>query len=433
MLRSLCRKQGLSLAAFGLVALLQTLAHAELTIEITGAGANRIPLAITDFGGDFGVSRALTSVVRGDLERSGLFKAVDTSGSTLTETSSPIFNDWKTRGADALVAGSIGPSGDGRQEARFRLFDINKQNVLAGSAFVTSLPLLRAAGHRIADVVYEKLIGEPGIFSTRIAYVVKGGAGRYELQIADADGQNAQAALISKEPIISPTWSPDGSRLAYVSFENKKPVIFVHSLATGRRVAVANFKGSNSAPAWSPDGSRLAVVLSKEGGSQIFTVNADGSGVRRLTLSAGINTEPNFSPDGQFIYYTSDQGGSPQIYRIGANGGDSQRVTFDGTYNVTPRISPDGKSMAFISRREGSFRLAVMDLSSKQVQMLTDSHKDESPSFAPNGRMILIATEMGGRGVLSAVSVDGRVKQRLSVAAGDVREPAWGPFAKAVR
>jgi TolB protein len=433
MLRYLSPSIRLSLIAFSLLVLPQIPVYAELTIEITGAGANRIPLAIADFGGDPGGARALTSVVRGDLERSGLFKMIDTSGSALTETSSPIYADWKARGADALAAGSLGSSGDGRQEARFRLYDVNKQGALGGSAFVTSTPMLRAAGHRIADAIYEKLIGEPGIFSTRIAYVLKGGAGRFELQIADADGQNAQAALISKEPIISPTWSPDGSNLAYVSFENKKPVIYVHSLISGKRIAVANFKGSNSAPAWSPDGNKLAVVLSKEGGSQIFTVNANGSGVRRLTTSNGINTEPNFSPDGQFIYFTSDQGGSPQIYRIAANGGDAQRVTFDGTYNVTPRLSPDGKSMAFISRREGSFRLAVMDLSSKQVQILTDSHKDESPSFAPNGRMILIATEVGGRGVLSAISVDGRVKQRLSVSAGDVREPAWAPFAKQAR
>lgn len=405
-------------------------AHAQLTIEVTGAGANRIPVTIADFGGEAGAARAITTVIRGDLERSGLFKLIEQAQSPLTEATSIDFNAVRSRGADAIAAGSIGTTTDGRYEARFRLHDTNKQSQLAGAAFVTSAPLLRAAGHRIADVIYEKLIGVPGTFSTRIAYVVKAGVGRFELQIADADGQNAQAALISKEPIISPVWSPEGGRLAYVSFENKKPVIYVHSLATGKRTVVANFKGSNSAPAWAPDGRRLAVVLTKNGGSQIFLINADGSGVTRLTTSGGIDTEPQFSPDGQTVYYTSDRGGSPQIYRISANGGDSQRVTFEGTYNVSPRLSPDGKSMAFISRRDGGFRLAVMDLASRQVQVLTDSYKDESPSFAPNGRMILIATEIGGRGVLSAVSVDGRIKQRLSVAAGDVREPAWGPFQK---
>ncbi|MFA7292605.1 MAG: Tol-Pal system beta propeller repeat protein TolB [Rhodocyclaceae bacterium] len=405
-------------------------AHAQLSIEVTGAGANRIPVTIADFGGDAGPARAITTVIRGDLERSGLFKLVEQAQSPLTDASSIDFGAARSRGADAIAAGSISATADGRQEARFRLHDSNKQVQLAGAAFVTSTPLLRAAGHRIADVIYEKLIGEPGVFSTRIAYVVKAGINRFELQIADADGQNAQAALISKEPIISPSWSPDGTRLAYVSFENKKPVVYVHSLATGKRTVAANFKGSNSAPAWSPDGRRLAVVLTKEGGSQLFTVGADGSGVQRLASSGGIDTEPQYSPDGQFIYFTSDRGGSPQIYRVSTSGGAPQRVTFEGSYNVTPRLSPDGRSMAFISRRDGGFRLAVMDLASKQTQVLTDSNKDESPSFAPNGRMILIATEIGGRGVLSAVSVDGRIKQRLSVAAGDVREPAWGPYQK---
>ena len=342
MIRHLLKLRGLSLVAFSALALLQIPAHAELTIEITGAGANRIPLAIADFGGEPGASRALTSVVRGDLERSGLFKLIDPSGMAMTEATNPAYADWKNRGADALAAGSVGASGDGRQEARFRLYDVNKQTALTGSAFVASTPMLRAAGHRIADAIYEKLIGEPGVFSTRIAYVVKNGSNRYELHIADADGQNAQAALKSREPIISPTWSPDGTRLAYVSFENKKPVVYVHSLASGQRIVAANFKGSNSAPAWAPDGRKLAVVLSKKGGSQIFTVNADGSGVQRLTTSSGINTEPFYAPDGQAIYFTSDRGGSPQIYRTGVSGGDAQRVTFVGSYNVSPRVSPDG-------------------------------------------------------------------------------------------
>jgi TolB protein len=405
-----------------------SLARAELTIEITGAGANRIPIAIADFGGDFAPARTVTGIVRGDLERSGLFRTVDTSGVSMIETTTPVFDAWKNRGADALAAGSVRQGAGGRLETRFQLYDIARQAPLGGEALMTPANMLRAAGPRGADFVYEKMTGEPGIFSTRIAYVVKSSATRYELHIADADGQNAQAALISREPIISPTWSPDGSRLAYVSFENKKPIIYVHSLINGQRVVVANFKGSNSAPAWSPDGNRLAVTLSKEGGSQIFLIDANGSGAQRLSTHSSINTEPFFAPDGRTLYFTSDRGGSPQIYSMGLGGGDIQRITFEGSYNVSPRISPDGRTMAFITRRDGSFRLAVMDLASRQVQVLTDSVKDESPSFAPNNRMILIATEVGGRGVLSAVSSDGRIKQRLSIPAGDVREPAWGPY-----
>ncbi|MBL8398440.1 MAG: Tol-Pal system protein TolB [Candidatus Accumulibacter sp.] len=414
--------------AVGVFALWHASAFAELNIEITVPGSNRIPVAIADFGGDTASARIVTSVIRADLERSGLIKIVDPGGTTMTETTPPSYGEWKSRGADALAAGSIGDVGDGRREARFRLYDVNKSSVLTGSAFLTSRTMLRAAGHRIADMIYEKLIGERGIFSTRVSYVVRVSPTRYELQVSDADGQNPQVALISREPIISPTWSPDGTRIAYVSFENKKPVVYVHSLASGKRVVVANFKGSNSAPAWSPDGRKLAVVLSKDGGSQIFIVNADGSGAQRLTTDSSINTEPNFSPDGQYVYFTSDRGGSPQIYRSSVTGGDAQRVSFEGSYNVTPRLSPDGKTMAFISRRDGGFRLSVMDLASRQVQVLSDTHKDESPSFSPNGRMILIATEAGGRGVLSAVSVDGRIKQRLTIPAGDVREPAWSPF-----
>ncbi|MEY2631611.1 MAG: hypothetical protein RIR00_265, partial [Pseudomonadota bacterium] len=391
------------LTAIGCAFLLAGSAQAQLSIEITGAGANRIPIAIADFGGDASVyDRALTSVVRNDLERSGLFKLVEASGPGMTENTSVNFNEWRGRGADALALGSLNNLGDSRLEARFRLYDVNKLLNLGGAAYVTTPNQLRAAGHRIADYIYEKLTGEAGVFSTRIAYVLKSGA-RYELQIADTDGQNAQAALVSREPIISPVWSPDGSRLAYVSFENKKPIIFVHSLTTGKRQVVANFKGSNSAPAWSPDGRRLAIVLTKDGGSQIYLINADGSGAMRLTTSSGIDTEPQFSPDGASLYFTSDRGGSPQIYRTSANGGEgAQRITFEGSYNVTPRPSPDGRSLAYISRRDGRFQLAIMDLASRQTQILTDSHKDESPSFAPNGRMIVYATELGGRGVLSA-------------------------------
>jgi TolB protein len=401
--------------------------QAQLSIEITGAGANRIPVAVADFAGERIVAQALTSVLRADLERSGQFRLVDTGGQTVDDGAAA-YGDWKSRGADALVGGAVAP-GDGRYETRFRLHDVQKQAVLGGQAYGHTGGQIRTTAHRIADYVYEKLTGEPGIFSTRIAYVVKS-LGRFELQIADADGGNAQTALASREPIISPSWSPDGGKLAYVSFEAKKPVIYVHDLLSGRRHVAANFKGSNSAPAWSPDGKRLAVVLTKDGNSQLYVVNADGSGVTRLASSTGIDTEPRYSPDGQWIYFTSDRGGSPQIYRIGAAGGDAQRITFEGSYNVTPRPSPDGRSLAYIARSGGRFQLTVMDLATKQTQVLTDSAKDESPSYAPNSRMILYATEVGGRGVLAAVSADGRVKQKLSVQAADVREPSWSPYVK---
>lgn len=402
--------------------------HAQLSIEVTGAGANRIPVAVAEFAGDQGTSRALTSVVRADLERSGLFTLIDADRTGLDENSQPPLADWKARGADALSVGSLVAQPGNKLETRFRLYDTQKNVSLGGRIFAAQVSHLRLAGHTVADYIYEKLTGERGIFATRIAYVTRVGK-RYELKVADADGQGAQTVIALEEPIISPAWSPDGNKLAYVSFEKKKPVIYVHELSTGRRITVANYKGSNSAPAWSPDGQKLAIVLTKDGRSQIYSINADGSGLQRLTQSYGIDTEPRYTPDGANLYFTSDRGGSPQIYRMSAQGGEVQRISFEGGYNVTPRLSPDGKTLAYITRREGHFQLAVMDLASRQTQILTDSRKDESPTFAPNGRMILIATEIGGRGVLSAVSADGRIKQRLSVAAGDVREPAWAPFA----
>ncbi len=406
-------------------------AFAQLSIEITGAGAQRMPIAILPFAGEAALPAAISTIVRADLERSGLFRPLEIPALNPqpTEASEVSYAEWRSRLADALVLGSVAARPDGRFEVRFRLFDVAKQAPLGGVAYTMARDQARATAHRISDYVYEKLTGEKGVFSTRIAYVVKRG-NRYELQIADADGAGAETALASFEPIISPAWSPDGRRLAYVSFENKKPVVYVHSLADGRRHVAANFKGSNSAPAWSPDGSKLAVVLSREGGSQVFQVNPDGSGLRRLASSSAIDTEPVYSPDGQYIYFTSDRGGSPQIYRMPAGGGDAQRITFEGSYNVSPRVSPDGKRLAFVTRNGGRFQAALLDLETRQVQVLSDSDRDESPSFAPNGRMILLATVNGGRGVLAAVSSDGRVKQRLSTTAGDVREPSWGPFTK---
>ncbi|HEY7238819.1 MAG TPA: Tol-Pal system beta propeller repeat protein TolB [Burkholderiales bacterium] len=406
-------------------------ARAQLQIEITGATERRTPVAIVPFAGEASLGpTAISSIVRADLERSGLFRALELPplNPIPTEASTVNYPEWRSRLADALVVGSASSRPDGRFEVRFRLHDVVKQAALGGIAYTMTKDQVRATAHRIADFVYEKLTGDKGVFSTRIAYVVKRG-NRYELQIADADGEGAETALASFEPIISPAWSPDGRRLAYVSFENKKPVIYVHSLLDGKRIVAANFRGSNSAPAWSPDGKTLAVTLSREGGSQIFLLNPDGSNVRRITTSSAIDTEPRYSPDGKWIYFTSDRGGTPQIYRMSPSGGEPQRVTFEGGYNVSPRPSPDGKQLAYITRNNGKFQVALQDLENRQVQIITDSDRDESPSFAPNGRMILLATVIGGRGLLSAVSADGRFKQRLSAATGgDVREPAWGPF-----
>jgi TolB protein len=329
-----------------------------------------------------------------------------------------------------VVGGSAHRGPDGRLVVRFVLYDTAKNQSLGGREFTIASPnLLRLTAHKIADYIYQQLTGVKGVFATRIAYVSRESQTRYLLEIADSDGQNVQPLLISREPIISPTWSPDGSKVAYVSFDLKKPVIYVQGITNRVRTPVSNFLGSNSAPAWSPDGGTLAVVLSRDGNSQIYLMNADGANLRRFTHSSGIDTEPFYSPDGQSIYFTSDRGGGPQIYRMSVGGGEATRVTFKGDYNISPRVSPDGKSLAYISRRGGKFQTFLMDLGSGQELQLTDTSKDESPSFAPNNSMLIYATEVGGRGVLAAVSADGTVHERLtSEGAGDVREPSWGPF-----
>lgn len=404
-------------------------AGAAMTIEIVGAGAQQIPVAIVPFRAEEGLSQRLTPVVSADLARSGLFRTVDAGGMNPVphEPEQVNYAQFRARGADAVVIGSVSKAADGRYDIRFRVMDATKQTQIAGYVYFATESQLRLTAHKIADVIYEKLTGDAGVFATRISYVVKRGA-RYELHVADADGFGAQSVLSSSEPIISPAWSFDGTRLAYVSFEQKKPVVYVQSLLTGGRQVVAAFRGSNSAPAWSPDGKRLAVTLTRDGNSQIYIVNADGSGApQRLTQSGGIDTEANFSPDGQSILFTSDRGGGPQIYRMSVNGGAAQRMTFEGNYNVTPRHNPDGKSFTFIRRSGGRFNVAVQDFVSRQVQVLTDGGIDESPSFAPNGKIILYASQTGGRGILAAVSSDGRIKQRFTADVGDAREPAWSP------
>jgi len=422
--RRLFRWLGAGLAATLLAA---TPAGAQLTIEIVGGAGTAIPIAVVPFESE--PASGMSSIIGADLARSGLFRVVDDAGiSPRPYRGEDVRSaDFRARGADAVVVGGTRPLADGRVEVRFALVDAVKQVQLAGVSYVVTPAQLRATAHKIADVIYEKLTGDMGVFSTRIAYITKQGT-RYELIVADADGANPQSVAASNEPLLSPSWSPDGTRLAYVSFESKKPVVYVQSLATGQRQAIANFRGSNSAPAWSPDGRRLVVTLSKEGGSQLFLINADGSGLTRLVTSPGIDTEANFSPDGQSILFASDRGGTPQIYRFTLLSRAIERLTFDGSYNVSPRAMPDGRGFVFVRREGGRFMIATHDYATRQEQVLTQGPLDESPSVAPNSKLVIYAAQQGGRGILAAVSSDGRVKTRLVSPAADVREPAWGPL-----
>ncbi|TFW11421.1 Tol-Pal system protein TolB [Massilia arenosa] len=405
-----------------------TAAHAQLRFEISGVGSTQIPVAVAAFADESIAPAQVSEVIKADLERSGVFKVID-AGGAISEKGPIDYGKFKAAGARALVAGSVSKMADGRYDVRYKLFDTVNSGELSSMNQATLERYTRLSAHKIADDVYEKLTGVRGAFATRIAYVNENRAGRmYRLEVADADGMGVQVAVSSNEPIISPSWSPDGTKVAYVSFEAKKAVVWVQDLMTGSRKIVVNQKGSNSAPAWSPDGSKLAVALSKDGHTQVYTLNSDGSGLRRVSNSAGIDTEPQWSADGQWIYFTSDRSGGPQIYKMPAGGGNATRVTFNGSYNITPRLSSDGKTLAWVSQRNGDFALYAMDLASGQELRLADSATE--PSFSPNGKYLMYATGAGGRKSLAVVSVDGRVKQRLTTNAGTIREPNWGPFMK---
>ncbi|MBD9665204.1 Tol-Pal system protein TolB [Variovorax sp. VRV01] len=404
-------------------------ALAQFRVEVSGVGLTQLPIALVPFKGQDASPQKISEIVQADLERSGQFRGVDASGQALDEASRPDLALWRQRTADSLVVGSVTRLADGRFDVRFRLWDVVRGQDLGGQSYTVPQGDLRLASHRIADYVYEKLTGDKGIFSTRIAYVTKGGS-RYSLWVADADGENAQAALASPEPIISPVWSSNGQQLAYVSFESRKPVVYVHNVASGQRRLLANFRGSNSAPAWAPDGGSLAVTLSRDGGSQLYTIPASGGEPRRLTQSASIDTEPVYSADGSTIYFVSDRGGAPQIYKMSASGGAPTRVTFSGTYNISPSVSGDGRWLAYISRVGGAFKLHVMELATGNVSAITDTSADESPSFAPNSKLIVYATHLQGREALMTTTLDGKIKARLAGQGGDIREPDWGPFQK---
>ena len=401
-------------------------ARAQFRVEISGIGATQLPLAITRFRDEDRSGQAISAIVRADLERSGAFRIVESSGA-LDERSSPQYADWRGRGADALAAGSVSRLADGRFDLRYKLWDVVKGEELLGQALAVPAADLRLAAHRIADAIQQRLTGEPGVNATRIAYVTRAG-NRYTLRITDADGEGGQVALASPQPIISPAWSPDGRRLAYVSFESGKAVVMVQDVLSGERRSVASFRGSNSAPAWSPDGRRLAVTLSRDGLAQLYLLDLDGDGLRRLTTSSAIDTEACFAPDGQSLFFVSDRGGGPQIYRMPVAGGAPARVSFTGSYNISPAISPDGRSLAYVNRGSG-FRVMLQALDGNTPPLtVTDTNDDESPSFSPNGRLLIYATRSQGRDVLMTTTLDGKIRTRLLSSGLDVREPAWGPF-----
>ena len=406
-------------------------AAAQFRVEISGVGATQLPIAVVRFRDEDKTNQSPSAIIRADLERSGAFRIVDTATTSFDETSRPDMAQWRGRAADALVGGSVTRLADGRYDIRFKLWDVVKGSELGGQSNAVESSELRLAAHRIADFIYEKLTGEKGVFSTRIAYVTRAGQ-RYTLRVADADGENGQVALNSGQPIISPAWSPSGKELAYVSFERQKAVVFVHNVASGERRAIADFRGSNSAPAWAPDGERLAVTLSRDGGSQLFSIGKGGGDPRRLASSPAIDTEAEYSADGKWLYFTSDRGGSPQIYRMPAGGGNAERVTFSGGYNISPALSPDGKTLAYVTRSGNAFRLVVLDLATPgaQPQPITDTSDDEHPSFAPNGRLLIYATRANGRSVLMTTTLDGKIKARLPSQTADLREPVWGPYGR---
>lgn len=416
---------------FSLMALffLAAPAWAQFRVEVTGVGMTQLPVVIVPFKGEAQVLQKISSIVQADLERSGQFKGLPPGGGVLDEISRPDWTVWRQLSAEALLAGSVMRLADGRLEIRARLWDAVKGQEKSDFRETVVPADLRLSAHRIADWVYQQLTGTQGAFATRIAYVTKS-PGRYTLWIADSDGESSKAALSSPEPVISPSWSPSGTHLAYVSFESRKPVVYVHELATGQRRAVANFKGSNSAPTWAPDGQSLVATLSRDGGSQLFRIDLNGGEPRKLTLSGSINTEPVFSPDGSTLFFVSDRGGSPQIYRMPSQGGPAERVTFTGSYNISPALSQDGRWLAYVARNGSVFRLHLMDINTGQVKALTETSSDERPSFAPNSRLLMYATLQQGHEALMTTTLDGRIKARLSGQGGDIREPHWGPLRK---
>lgn len=409
--------------------------HAALDIRITEGIAGAIPIAIAPFNTVSSSQPAedVSAIVSADLKRSGRFSPL--SQDRFAQPNAGMGNielyRWRDQNIDYVVVGGVTETSGGGYVVKFQLFDSGAGSQLAGFSVPANPGELRMAAHQVADLIYEAILKVRGAFNTRIAYVttrINGGERDYILEVSDSDGHNARTVLNSTSPLMSPAWSPDNRRIAYVSFEGNRSSIYVQEISTGRRKAVSSHKGINGAPVWSPDGESLAVTLSKSGAPNIYILNVSSRSLTKVTNNRSIDTEPAWTPDGQSIIFTSNRSGKPQLYRVSINGGSAQRLTFDGEYNSAPSVSPDGSKVAMVNGDDGRFRIAILDLNSGETSILTNGSLDESPSFAPNGSMILYATEAGGRGVLAAVSDDGRMRQTLVLQEGEVREPDWSSF-----
>ena len=406
--------------------MLLTEASFALDLELTQGINAAVPIAINAFGSDL-QSQDLTGIIENDLRMSGQFRIV-----TAAAGGNATVDSLRQAGADSVLTGRVQPVGGNRYAVSFSLLDAAAHGrLLLTKDYQIGSDQLRALAHHISDEVYQQLTGERGIFSTRIAYiVVQRGRDktRYTLDIADVDGSNPHSLLVSTEPIMSPTWSPDGKQIAYVSFEKKHAQIFSVAVETGRRRLITDFQGINGAPSWSMDGRQLAVVLSKAGNPKIYTVDMATGHLKQLTFGDAIDTEPRFTPDGLGLLFTSGRGGSPQIYRLTLADGKISRVTFDGNYNARASYTPNQKYMVMLHREDSQFNIGVQDSQSGRIIPLTSSQFDESPSISPNGRLVLYATRYQDKGILAIVSIDGRIRMRLPARGGDVQEPSWSPF-----
>lgn len=410
-------------------------AYAALTIEITSGIEGALPIAVVPFDTSklsTKLADDIAEIVSNDLNRSGVLTVLERNLlPTQPHYSNQVrYTQWKSAGQDYLVVGRVLEKSPGDYNIQFQLLDVLRQKQLIGYNLPVKKRKLRAAAHEISDLIYEKITGTRGAFNTRIAYIraQRNEARKYILQVADTDGFNAQTVLESDEPLMSPSWSPDGQSLAYVSFENKRPEIFIQHLATAKRIKISGFKGINGAPSWSPDGKNLALVLSKDGGADVYVMNTATKRLRRLTKHRGIDTEPVWTKNGENIIFTSNRSGNPQLYEIAIKGGKPKRLTFEGRYNSAATISPDGKYIAMVHGQRGEYKIAQLERETGNLTVLTDSNLDESPSFSPNGKLVLYASTRGDNGVLYVVSIDGRSKHRLSDQSGDIREPVWGPY-----